>query len=295
MNRELYLVGVTCTYNEAEMVPYVMPYVERMGYDKFIVYDNESTDNTVELLKQYPFVEVRTYKTNGSFNDDYRTLKILSTLQEYHQLSHKNDKIYCFVNVDFDEVLFGTARHTTPFKNWIRNRYIFAQENYFCDTMIDLFPKERNVDSEYYKNVRYPHLAEGMRCAYWASYGDKTTLIILNDFETIQITPGNHLIFLKPKEGKKLKNIKYSNELWGFHLKYINKSVIQKKHLNISKRYNKASNESYANDIDDIYDSLYTVSFPLSNFFEKIQLNRDSEESKLSGVFRFEDGQRIKE
>ena len=68
MNRELYLVGVTCTYNEAEMVPYVMPYVERMGYDKFIVYDNESTDNTVELLKQYPFVEVRTYKTNGSFN-----------------------------------------------------------------------------------------------------------------------------------------------------------------------------------------------------------------------------------
>ena len=102
-------------------------------------------------------------------------------------------------------------------------------------------------------------------------------------------------ILKSPKEGKKLKNIKYSNELWGFHLKYINKSVIQKKHLNISKRYNKASNESYANDIDDIYDSLYTVSFPLSNFFEKIQLNRDSEESKLSGVFRFEDGQRIKE
>lgn len=26
------LIGYTCTYNEAEMVPYVMPYVETLGY-----------------------------------------------------------------------------------------------------------------------------------------------------------------------------------------------------------------------------------------------------------------------
>ena len=44
------LVGLTFTYNEENMIPYVMPYVERMGYDKFIVYDNESTDNTVEII-----------------------------------------------------------------------------------------------------------------------------------------------------------------------------------------------------------------------------------------------------
>lgn len=64
------LIGYTCTFNEAGMVPYVMPYVERMGYDKFIVYDNMSTDNTVELLSKYPFVEIRYYDTNGKFDDN---------------------------------------------------------------------------------------------------------------------------------------------------------------------------------------------------------------------------------
>ena len=46
------IFGFTCTYNEEDYIPYVMPYVEAFGYDKFFVYDNGSTDSTVEILKE---------------------------------------------------------------------------------------------------------------------------------------------------------------------------------------------------------------------------------------------------
>ena len=63
------IAGVTLCFNESNMVKYVMPYWERIGIDKLIVYDNMSTDDTVKLLQQYPFVEVRTFDTNGKFDD----------------------------------------------------------------------------------------------------------------------------------------------------------------------------------------------------------------------------------
>jgi hypothetical protein len=62
------LYGMTLTYNESKMIPYIMPYYERLGFDKLVIYDNESTDNTVDLLKKYPFVEIRTFKTEGKNN-----------------------------------------------------------------------------------------------------------------------------------------------------------------------------------------------------------------------------------
>ena len=289
---DIYLVGCTCTYNEAEMVPYVMPYVERMGYDKFIVYDNESTDNTVELLKQYPFVEVRTYSTNGTFSDDIRTVKIYETLKEYHKLSCDDEKIICFVNVDFDEVLFLTSPHTLPFKPWLKARYSIKGDNIFSDTMLNILPPIKNIPNDYYKDDKYVHLHEDMKCNYWTVYGDKTTLIILNDFETIQITPGNHSIFLKPEKGKKISNLKNTNELFGFHLKYIDKNIIEKKHSGVKDRHYH-SNSAYISNIEDIYDALYTTAFPLCDFFRNIKTSRDVDEAKFSGVFDFENRKRI--
>lgn len=291
---KVYLIGITCTYNEADMVPYVMPYVERMGYDKFIVLDNESTDNTVELLKQYPFVEVRTYSTNGVFDDDKRSKKTLEVLQEFHSetFEEENKKIYCLTITDFDEVLFLTSPHTYPFKAWIYNRYAYGKENFFQDTMINLLPPKRDISEDFYKNDKYVHLHEDMKCNYWTVYGDKTTLIILNDFETIQITPGNHSIFLKPEKGKKISNLKNTNELFGFHLKYIDKNIIEKKHSGVKDRHYH-SNSAYISNIEDIYDALYTTAFPLCDFFRNIKTSRDVDEAKFSGVFDFENRKRI--
>jgi len=64
--KDIKILGVTFTYNNEDKIPYVMPYYERMGIDKLVVYDNGSTDRTVEMLSNYPFVEIRSYKTDGN-------------------------------------------------------------------------------------------------------------------------------------------------------------------------------------------------------------------------------------
>ena len=87
----------------------------------------------------------------------------------------------------------------------------------------------------------------------------------------MEIKQGFHRMFLKPKKSVKPKNLKNTNELFGFHLKYINKNIIERKHNNVKDRLYHA-NYAYVSNIEDIYDSLYTTAFPLHNFFEKIQL-----------------------
>lgn len=95
------IAGVTLCYNESKMVKYVMPYWERMGIDKLIVYDNLSTDNTVELLKKYPFVEVRSFDTGGKFDDKRNSQIKADAAKELRDAGY--DWVCC---TDFDEVIY---------------------------------------------------------------------------------------------------------------------------------------------------------------------------------------------
>ena len=59
----------TITYNEELMLPYfVAHYRERFTNCKIVVFDNESTDNTVEIAKELG-CEVLTYTTNNRLDD----------------------------------------------------------------------------------------------------------------------------------------------------------------------------------------------------------------------------------
>ena len=100
------LFGCTFVKNEEEMIPYVMPYIERLGYDKFVVYDDGSTDNTVEILSKYPFIEIR--HSTGTHDDfDWRKCKVqISFYEECWEYIHKNNNEDVWMTfTDFDEVL----------------------------------------------------------------------------------------------------------------------------------------------------------------------------------------------
>ena len=57
---------VVC-WNEMNNIPFVVDYWKRFA-ERVIVYDNGSDDGSVEYLSQYPWIEVRQFKTNG-FDD----------------------------------------------------------------------------------------------------------------------------------------------------------------------------------------------------------------------------------
>lgn len=61
-------------WNEESMLPYYLRHYSNFC-ERIIILDNESTDNTVSIAKEYPNVEVRRYSTQNTFND-YSNLEI---------------------------------------------------------------------------------------------------------------------------------------------------------------------------------------------------------------------------
>ena len=89
----------TLCYNEMEKLPFVVKYWENIA-DKVIVYDNGSTDGSVEYLRKIPFVEVRHFETGNSKKNDVQS-KLKNTV--WKESRGKAD----FVIVsDLDEVIW---------------------------------------------------------------------------------------------------------------------------------------------------------------------------------------------
>lgn len=55
----------TLCYNEMDILPFVLDYWKLLPIEKAVVYDNGSTDGSVEYLKQFDWIEVRHFETKG--------------------------------------------------------------------------------------------------------------------------------------------------------------------------------------------------------------------------------------
>ena len=88
----------TFCYNEELILPYVIEYWKPYA-TKVIVYDNGSTDKSVEILKKYDWIEVRKYDTNNTFDPE--------KIQQYKSVCYQESigqADYVMV-CDIDEVL----------------------------------------------------------------------------------------------------------------------------------------------------------------------------------------------
>lgn len=212
------LFGVTFTYNESIMIPYVMKYLEHMGFNKLIVYDNQSTDNTVKLLKQYKFVEVRTLDTGGKKSNS----EIVNVKNKvWKEFRHEKDA-WMFVS-DFDEVLY----YPGSLKEYLEQK---SKEGYNClnqemmETVCEHFPDKSKFVHE---------VCDGG--TFW-DHGCKMTLFKVGEFDTIKYAPGAHSVEVTLNNGKKLKSLN-DKEIKSFHLKWIDyKFCLSKKNLAQSRR-----------------------------------------------------------
>ena len=98
------LIQYTLMYNESEIIPYVVDYWihlhSQLDEFKVVVYDNNSTDNSVELLSKYPWIEIRHFQSDGHNDVIHQQLK-----QDCWKES-KGRADWCCV-CDFDEILWS--------------------------------------------------------------------------------------------------------------------------------------------------------------------------------------------
>lgn len=58
----------TTIWNEEKMLPFYLKHYSQFC-DKIVFFDNESSDNSHEIINSYPNTEIRTFKTGGTLND----------------------------------------------------------------------------------------------------------------------------------------------------------------------------------------------------------------------------------
>lgn len=292
------LIGYTCTYNEADMVPYVMPYIERLGYDKFIVYDDDSTDNTVELLKQYPFVEVRSYHTLQNTQYDTERAKLMAN-------SYFECKQNIFIDengveettwmtwTDFDEVLYVSSLYDSTLKGVLEKILDVNGANMYNTSLVNILPPKEYEDVsliDMLKPNQLVHELDGTRCKYIENFlGNKTCLFKVNDIEVIHTYPGNHKVGFKMENNKNIVFIESS--IYFFHLKLVDKKVLKKKYMD--NVYQTAWLYEAAEDMskfDSIYNSISSTSYPLSDYFlscdaKQLRVNENNNKPEHIGIY----------
>lgn len=96
MNIHLY----TLCWNEMDILPFVIDYWKRLPITKAVVYDNGSTDGSVEYLKQFDWIDVRHFDSEGMNDSIQKDIKNKSWKESIGKCDFV---IVC----DMDEVLYS--------------------------------------------------------------------------------------------------------------------------------------------------------------------------------------------
>ena len=94
------IVLYTLAYNESDTVDYFIDYCLSLGIDKAVVYNNDSTDDTVEKLSKYDWIEIRNFHSDGMTDDLHAIIKNNCWKEQ------KGKNVWCIV-CDFDEWLYS--------------------------------------------------------------------------------------------------------------------------------------------------------------------------------------------
>ncbi|MFT5955974.1 MAG: hypothetical protein ACI8QD_002837, partial [Cyclobacteriaceae bacterium] len=196
----------TFCYNESYFIPFFLahyaPWVSRI-----VVYDNQSSDDSVTLLQQSSKVEVRTWDTNNQIRDD---LKVQLMSNAWKESKGTADWV---IVCDMDELLYHPQ--ITQLLPLLRQ-----QEYTVCRPLGYEMISEQRPDhgSPLLQQVR-----EGIRQPYW----DKMVLFDPNEINEINFSPGGHYSL---PEGR-VRAFFRQEELKLLHYRYLGLDYILNKHL----------------------------------------------------------------
>lgn len=162
----------TICWNEEKIIPYFINHYKDF-VDKFFIYDNESTDSTIELLSKYDNVEIKTYESGNQIRDDIY-LKIKNNEWK------KSKGVADFVIVcDMDEFLYH--------ENMIEYLIDMKKNNYTLSKVLgfEMITEKFNFNYDY-------KLTELLKEGIYTHWFNKLCIFNPNKIDEINYSPGCH-------------------------------------------------------------------------------------------------------
>ena len=195
----------TLTYNEELMLPFfIKHYRNRFNNCNIIVFDNESTDKTVEIATDYG-CQVITYSTNNQISDS----KYLEIKNNCWKNSKTEWNIICdcdeLCEINQDDLGFEISKGTT----------IFKFDGY------DMVNISNNKDSV---------VIEGLNMGVKNNMYDKVLMFNKKEITDINYLAGCH-------QSRPNGNVKFSNKNYRLlHYKYLGEEYLVNRHKSYSNR-----------------------------------------------------------
>lgn len=216
------IILYTLAYNESDIVDYSIDYWKKLGIDKAIVFNNCSTDDTVEKLKRFGNVEIRNFRTDGMTDDLHAIIKNNCWKEQ------KGKEDTWVVVCDFDEWLYSPDIDSLIDKMEKENCSVLGTKWYaICNDSTPPYEKGKLLHQQSTKfylqdvNRNYPELGKFM-------------LINPNKIDDMGWSVGNHIC--NPKGEFKLYVAK-PNEAVAIHLnKGINEQYFIDKRKKMAER-----------------------------------------------------------
>lgn len=243
-------------YNEMKLIPFCINYWKRFA-DKVIVYDNESTDGSIEYLSQFDWIEVRSFKMDKVDENITRDIKN-SVWKEAKQFG-VNFVMVC----DMDEVIYSKYDIKEILSQHL-NDDIYAS-NWF-DLYAEKFPSfNENYllhQTQGVKGLRRGHPQHNI----WSEY--KFLLFNAQTISESNYVEGGHKTNFKKIDNSALKTF-IDDNIYIFHLQQVgidfvterfHRNYMKNSALNISKgwcsHWNKTASQIRENILNKLQNSV---------------------------------------
>lgn len=179
---------ITLCYNEIDILPFVAQYWERIA-DKVVVYDNGSTDGSIEFLQSLPYVELRHFDSEGQNDLIQKTIKedAYKEFKDEYDIIVICDMDECFYFKDFDVVC---------------QRMIDEGYNVVVVPNYGLCEESKPQFNEKYLLHEQCHMFYKQKLNHMNGYGELSKLSIFNTKVTdkVSMSVGQHFVYTLPNE-----------------------------------------------------------------------------------------------
>lgn len=199
IKKDFNIVWYVLCWNEMPILPFMIDYWKQIAR-KVIVYDNNSTDGSLEYLSTFDWIEVRPYpiSTNDTLNDDIHV-----KIKDQCWKEQKNKNVDFVIVSDLDEVIWSKNLYETLKK--IKDKQISVVKPTGYDFVSQQFPIHGNM-------LLHDQIKTCCRIPHW----DKSILFNPNLVDEINYRPGAHKCSPKMKT-----NHIAIDSLYLFHFKYL--------------------------------------------------------------------------